>query len=808
MRLFLIAAFFLPFLAFGQHQLNGRVINSAGEPIPGVSVLVDGTFKGASTDASGTFELFLPTGYYKLHLKHLTFKDKFVDQLLERSLSRDYSMTEATFFTDEVIVSSTRVDAKSPVANQTITSEEIDQRNLGQDIPILMNYATSVVSTSDAGAGVGYSGIRIRGSDQSRINVTLNGIPMNDPESQALFWVNTPDLSSSLQSIQIQRGLGSSTNGSGAFGASINMQSEISNANAGASFMNSFGSFNTHKHSLEFSSGRLKNNWKVYGRASLIQSDGFVDRASSDLKSYYLSAGYQNKKSVLKLIHFSGKELTYQSWYGTPQSRIIGDEEEMKAHALNEGYRKEQLDNLLSSDRTYNFYLYENEVDNYGQDHFQFHYARSLEKKMYYNGALHYTKGNGYFEQFRSNEEFKDYGVADLIIGADTISKTNLIRRRWLDNDFYGITSSFTLQEGNLNQTIGGAWSNYDGDHFGEVIWAKNAGDFNYQDRFYDNTGIKREWNIYSKSELKITGALNLFADLQMRSVDYSVDGLDIDRRKLVVDDQLLFFNPKIGAKLNWRQWNFGAYAGLGNREPSRNDYVDAAEGSIPQAESLIDVELSAERISTKTRLAANLYMMNYRDQLVQTGELNDVGTPIRINVPESQRLGIELEYSHKLTKLINVGLNLTLSQNEISSYKEILYDYTSGFDFIEINHSNTDISFSPEVISSAFISTNLFDDFELTFISKYVGKQYLDNTSSENKKVDPYFTTDLVAGYKIKTNFISEIDIKLMVNNLFNSTYESNGYTYSYIYGEKITENFYFPQAGINYLLGINLSL
>ncbi len=678
---------------------------------------------------------------------------------------------------------------------------------MGQDLPFLLNWTPSLVATSDAGAGVGYTGMRIRGSDQTRINVTVNGIPINDSESQGVFWVNMPDLSSSLSSIQIQRGLGSSTNGSGAFGASVNLETNNAEPEAGGAIDNSYGSFNTRKHTVEFNSGILKNGFAIEGRLSNIQSDGFIDRASSDLRSYYLAGGYYGKKTMVKAITFSGAERTYQSWYGTPQSRIENDVEGMLQHAANEGYTEEQTQNLLNSGRTYNFYLYENEVDDYQQDHYQLHLVHEFADNLKLSLAGHYTYGRGFFEQYRTDDEFSDYGLQNPIIGMDTITETDLIRRRWLENDFYGATYSLDYSKGGHKFTLGGGLHFYRGDHFGEIVWAEYSQDIDHLQQYYFNVGNKDDYSVYGKWEYA-TGKWNFMADLQYRRVDYETFGVDNDQVAIDVTRTFNFFNPKVGARYDLNNRNaFYVYLGRGNREPVRNDFIDALEGTEPEAETLNNLELGYTYQTESFQLNLNGYAMIYENQLVLTGELNDVGSSIRRNVDDSYRLGIEADATVQVAKNLWLNANLTLSRNRIGRFDEVVYDYTNGFDVLVNEFEDTDISFSPEIISAGRLIYQPLKGLELMLISKYVGDQYLDNTSNEAKKIDAYWVNDFRIGYKIKNVLFKEIEVSLLVNNILNAEYSSNGYTYSYVVGDPITENFFYPQAGTNFLAGLRLS-
>jgi iron complex outermembrane receptor protein len=680
----------------------------------------------------------------------------------------------------------------------------------------LLQQTPSVVTTSDAGAGVGYTGIRIRGSGANRTNVTINGVPVNDAESHGVFWVNMPDLASSLESIQIQRGIGTSTNGAGAFGATINMETTGFEKDAYGEINNSFGSFNTRKHTVKVGSGLIDNKFQFEGRLSEIHSDGYIDRASSDLQSYYLSGAYYGKKTIIKAITFGGKERTYQSWYGTPQSRLSGSNQDRQDHInrnIGTIYESEQQkQNLLNAGRTYNYYLYSNQVDNYNQDHYQLHFSHEFSKKVTANLSLHYTRGEGYYEEYKYQEDLGFYNLDSLFYGNDTISSTDLIRRRWLDNDFYGFTYSVLYDPNSkLSFNLGGGLNNYEGDHFGRIIWSQFASNSFPTDEYYFNVGEKLDGNAYLKTNYQLNSKVNLFADMQVRTIQYEVNGIDNDQRMLNVNEDFLFFNPKIGAnyKVNDKLEAY-LFAGIGNREPNRSDFIDQNPNTPPseanEAETMRNIETGVDYRANKYQLAVNLYLMDYDNQLVNTGQLNDVGSSIRQNVDRSYRAGVEVQAGVKATEKLTVSVNATYSQNKIQDFKYTLYDYTNGYEVIERELGTTDIALSPEIIANGEIKYQLFENLEIALLGRYIGDQYLDNTSSEDKKIDAYLVSDFRLNYKIPTKLIKNATVKVLVNNVFSEKYSANGYTYSYIYGQTITENFYYPQAFRNYLVSLDL--
>jgi iron complex outermembrane receptor protein len=719
----------------------------------------------------------------------------------------------------EVVVKATRATEKTGVAFSTIKEKEIKKQNLGQDIPFLLNQMPSVVITSDAGAGVGYTGIRIRGSDSRRVNVTINGVPYNDSESQGVFWVNMPDFASSVSSIQVQRGVGTSTNGAGSFGGSINISTLQYSKEPYAEINTTGGSFNTVKTNILTSTGLINNRFVLDARLSRIASDGFVDRASSDLKSFYVSGGYYGKENFVRLNVFSGKEITYQSWYGVPESLAKGDRAGFDDFISRNWYDEAFANKLWSAGRTYNWYQYDNEVDNYQQDNYQLVSSFKLGENWRFNPTLHYTYGRGFYEQYKSEEAFSDYGLNNVVIGDVIIEETDLIRRKWLDNHFYGGVWSLDYEgKSKLSGSFGGGWNRYFGDHFGEVIWTQYASNSNIRDRWYENTGIKTDFNVYAKAYYQFTPGLNGYADVQYRTVGLDIDGTADARQSVATSNTFNFFNPKLG--INWainsRSSAYASYA-VGNKEPTRQDIVDYITfntqvcetcKSVVDPENLQDYEAGYRFISKNTQVILNGYFMNYRDQLVLTGAVNNVGEPIRINVPKSYRAGIEIEAAQKLGKKLLIGANLTLSRNKIKEFMETVPSSdpeTSD----EVNYyQNTEISFSPNVIAGGSIHFIPINNLEFTLLPKYVGKQYLDNTSNENRKIDPFFVNDLRINYAFSPGWAKEVGLSLLVNNLFNTQYESNGYTYSYLYYGKITENFLYPQAGTNFLAALRIRI
>ena len=674
---------------------------------------------------------------------------------------------------DEILVSAIRITKKTPISFSDLDKKEIAKRNLGQDIPILMNYLPSVVTTSDAGNGFGYTGIRVRGSDATRVNVTINGIPYNDSESHGTFWVNMPDFASSVESLQLQRGVGTSTNGSGAFGASLNMLTDSYSQKSAGEISNSFGSFNSRKHTVKFSSGLMNDHFELAGRVSNLKSDGYIDRASSDLKSYFLQGTYVGKTTLLKALVFGGTEKTYQSWNGI-------DGETLKTNRTFNSAG-------IFTDENGNERFYDNETDNYQQDHYQLHWNEKITENWSTNLAFHYTKGKGYFENYKEDADFTDYGLKiDL---TQVVTTTDLIRQKWLDNDFYGATFSTNYKKDKLDFILGGGWNKYLGDHFGKVIWARNASTSELGDTYYDNYGYKTDGNIFTKANYQLTKKVSIFGDLQYRRVNYKANGV----QENYLNETFHFFNPKTGLTYlaNTNNEFYFSFA-VANREPNRNDYEGGIQpngGQAAKPEKLNDFELGWRYNSNKVKFNANLYYMLYKDQLILTGNLDDVGNPIRSNSEKSYRLGLEIDATIALSKQLLVRPNITLSENR-----------NQDLNVAGENFGNKTIAFSPGIVGGNSIVFQPFESLQINWLSKFVGEQYMNNIESPEAKLESYFVNDLNITYEYKTKSVfKSIVFSGLVNNILDKKYVSNGYMYD-IYP------YYYPQAGINFLAGITL--
>jgi iron complex outermembrane receptor protein len=707
-----------------------------------------------------------------------------------------------------------RLRAKDNPSNTTVTKEVLGFKNFGQDMPTLLEFTPSVVTTSDAGAGVGYSGLRIRGVDASRINVTINGVPVNDPESHDVYWVNMPDLVGSVENIQIQRGVGSSTNGAAAFGASVNIKTSDIRSKAYARTDLAAGSFGTLKGTLQAGTGLLNNRFSLDARLSQIRSDGYLDRATSDLTSLGLTATYLTEKSIWKAVVLNGTERTYQAWYGTPESRYRGDSLGMLDYASRNGLSAEETANLLNSGRSYNYYTYANQVDNYKQDNYQLHFIHKFSNRLDFNLAAHYTYGRGFYEEYRSDDALSDYGLAPVFIGADTIASTDLIRRRWLDNHFVGMVYGLNFQKNQyLKFTFGGAVNRYTGQHFGEVIWAQFASNSEIYERYYDNDAVKQEASTYLKTNYQKNG-YDLTLDLQYRGINYNFLGVDQVSGELTDVTQTVnynFFNPKLAlAKSFGAQQVFGTF-GIANREPVRRDFRESTPANRPIPERMYNTELGYRFQNERLLAQTNLYLMYYDQQLVLTGQINDVGGYTRTNVDQSYRAGLEIELQYAVSSKIRLQSASSLSQNKIINfveYVDVYLDEAPYYTQIQINHGTTDLAFSPNFIQTLGLQYAPVKSLQLALQTKYVSRQFLDNTSDLNRSIDPFTFTNFILNWKVKQQFAENFELGLLVNNIFSAQYANNGYTFSYQYGgQTTTENFYYPQAGRHFLLKMSMA-
>lgn len=758
-------------------SITGKVSDENNQPLASASVLITKLKKGTSTDFNGNYQLNVSNGSYNVQVRFIGYKtiSKSItianqNEVLNFSLQTDNNVL------DEVLVSAVRVKANSPVTHSNLDKKEIAKRNLGQDIPMLLNYLPSVVSSSDAGAGIGYTYINVRGSNAERVNVTINGIPYNDAESQGTFWVNMGDFASSTQSLQLQRGVGTSTNGTAAFGASLNILTDAVSEKSFAEVSNSFGSFNTKKHTVKFSTGKINDHIEISGRLSKIYSDGYIDRASTDLKSYFLQGAYVDDNTLIKVLTFGGKERTYQAWAGIDAAQ-------------------------LEADRRQNPYTYENEVDNYDQNHYQLHWNEKINENWSTNIGLNYTKGQGYFEQYKDNRDAADYN--NLIVDG-----TDVIVRRWLDNKFYVANFNATYKKDDVEIISGFSYSDYKNDHFGEVIWGEDlAPTTKIRDRYYESNSKKKDFSMFSKATFNLSENWIAYADLQFRNVNYQTKGLTSDRDPINVNETYNFFNPKFGAtyKINQNQHAYFSFA-VANKEPNRNDF----EGGISTHENLHDYELGWRLKNERLTLNTNVYYMKYTNQLVLTGAIDNVGAPIRATSGKSYRLGLEIDANIKLSKKFDLRPNVALSENRNT-------DFISSINGNLTDLGKTDISFSPSVIAGNALVFNASENLQFSFLSKYVGKQLMSNLNSvvsSNDVLDSYFTSDLNFTYVVKPkNIFSEIVFTGLINNIFDKEFVDRGYYYTYddtwsspTQTTTLDGAGYYPQATRNFLVGVTL--
>lgn len=807
---FLSALIAVSTFSYSQFTVSGKVTDEQGKPLTGATVSLYGANQGVVAGIDGTYRLSsLPAGNHEIVAMFIGFASKSIELNLRSDTILDFKLHTTTVYAEEVIVTATRAGNNTPIAHVNVGKEEIQLKNLGQDLPYLLSTTPSMVVTSDAGTGVGYTGFRIRGTDANRINITVNGIPMNDAESHGVWWVNMPDISSSIDNIQVQRGVGTSTNGAGAFGASINMQTDVLSQESYASISSSAGSFNTFKNSVKIGTGLLKNHFAFDARLSKISSDGFIDRAASDLKSFYFSGGYYSANTIVKANIFSGREETYQAWNGIPKVRLNNDVEGMLRYQDHWLYTPDETQHMLNSDsRTYNYYTYENETDNYQQDHYQIFLVQRFTSNLTFNAALHYTYGRGYYEQYRTDDELADYNLPDIITGFDTITNTDLVRQKWLENDFYGTTFSLNYKKGMFDAVIGGAWNKYDGLHFGNIIWAQYLGEVEKDYEWYRNTGIKTDFNLYSRTNFALSEKINLFADVQYRGIQHTISGIDDDYRDISQEHHFDFINPKIGifVKPAPSHETYLSFA-MAHREPNRTNFTDAANtDNLPVAERLSDLELGYKAKSGMFTAGANAYYMSYKDQLVLTGQINDVGSALMVNVDKSYRLGLELFAAAQLSNKLKWEVNTTLSRNKILNFTEYVDNWDTWGQEV-FNYEQTDIAFSPNLTGASILCITPVKQFDLVLTSQYVSKQYIDNSMSADRMLDSYFVNNLALSYTIEGEKIESICFRFQVYNLFNEQYESNAWVYSYLLGsERYEMDGYFTQAGINFLSGIEI--
>jgi iron complex outermembrane recepter protein len=788
------------FYLFSQGTISGNIRDDSGNPMEGVSISLENASFGVASNGKGDFLIDkIPFGDYTIVISAIgysTYKEKL--RLTEKPLNLRVSLSPESYLLNEIGIVSTRATNETPVAYQSISAEDIKDHNQGQDLPYLLRFTPSLVVNSDAGAGIGYTGMRIRGADITRINVTLNGIPVNDAESHGVFWVNMPDLASSISDLQIQRGVGTSTNGSGAFGASIHLNTNVNSEKAYVSSHQSFGSFNSWKRNLKLGTGNMGNGFSFDARLSKISSDGYIDRAKADLNSFSLFGTWKQKNSVMRLSIIDGSERTYQAWNGVPLSL----ESDWNTRTFNSAGAERQGS------------PHPNEIDNYHQTHYQRHYDRLWSSKFTSNISLHYTKGRGYFEQFRSNQNASDYSFS-LPKGIDPTTNIDVIRRRWLDNDFYGGIFSVTYKDAKMQSVFGGAVHNYVGQHFGELTWASIAGNTFPDHRYYDNLATKFEANAYWKNNIEILPNVSAWTDFQLRHINYQFEGFNDSGLRIPSVEKLTFFNPKAGLFWEFKpNYNLFLSYAIANREPNRDDYVDNLKSFRPKAENLQDLELGFRALNKSFQWEVNGFYMNYKNLLVQTGRLNDVGAYIRENMPDAYRIGVEWQAGWQINKVLEIKSNLAVSANKIGSYTAFIDDYDENWEWqgqVALPFTGTDIAFSPGIIAAGELKWSLFSHlpffFEnpLDFIwnAKYVSRQYLDNTGNEQNVIPSFFINDAAVRFQLKKN----ITISGNIFNVLNHRYFSNGWVYSsFLNGELQSDIGVYPQAGRHFFIGFEV--
>ena len=796
----------LTLMSFSQNLVKGTITDkSSGEPVAMAHVILDNNLFTAVSGEDGSFEFKnVSNGEHSIVVTHISYKTLQQSFEVSGTGTLNLSLEPSAILEEGVIIRATRASGNTPVTYQNFTGEEINSRNLGKDLPMLLTNTPSLIINSDAGAGVGYTSFRIRGTDMTRINITVNGIPLNDSESQNVFWVNMPDLSSSVDNMQIQRGVGTSSNGAAAFGATVNVLTNKVKEKAYAKTEFSGGSFNTMRANVAVGTGLVNNHWAFDARLSKVSSDGYVDRGWSDLQSYYVSGAYYGEHSLLKFITFSGKEKTYQAWYGVPSYLLDSDQ-----RTYNPSGAIENSEGEITG-------FYDNQTDNYKQDHYQLHYSYEFNRELNLTAALHYTKGAGYYESYKNDEKYSKYQNEDgTIFLMDLLNdRTNLIRRKWLDNDFYGGTFSLNYNPAKWDISYGAAYNIYDGDHFGKVIWAQVADVVDPDKNWYESNGFKTDLSTFAKAIYSLENGLSIYGDIQYRNITYTIDGFRDDLVDITQEHTYNFLNPKAGImyRINENHKTYASFA-IANREPSRDNFTDADQGQIPNPENLQNLEAGYEFQGMKATAGINFYYMNYKDQLVLTGEINNVGDPIMVNAPKSYRAGIELMGRAIITDFLSWNANLTLSQNKILDFTSYIdnWDYWNDPDNepyqIEQHFESTDISFSPAVTGNNTFTLNFFENLNINLISKYVSKQYLDNSSNEQYVLDAYFVNDVRIDYTLPGNrFFREIGFNLSVNNILNEKYETNAWIYRYYYGgEEFSMDGFFPQAGTHILGGVS---
>ncbi|PKP52044.1 MAG: TonB-dependent receptor [Bacteroidetes bacterium HGW-Bacteroidetes-1] len=799
----LMMVIIVPVLLQAQYVLKGKIIEQESSlPLPGGHLQLNSSFLKQYSDAEGSFGFGkIKEGVYQLTISYLGFETQIQEINLYSDTFMVIKMKASPYLYDEVVVHSTRVQPKSPLTYSIVNRETLNKENTGFDLPYLLQSTPSVVVTSDAGAGVGYTGLRIRGTDLTRINVTMNGVPINDAESHGVFFVDLPDLASSVENIQIQRGVGTSANGAAAFGASINILTESRSSEAFGAVSSAIGTFQTYKNTLSFGTGISKDGFSLDGRLSKISSDGFIDRGWSDLKSYYLTGSWSNKKTLIKIISTSGLQSTYQAWYGIPKDSL------QKNRTYNPAGEMLDSNGVLLG-------YYDNQTDNYKQDYYQLHIAHQQAEDITITGSAFLTNGNGYYESWKNDQKFSNYGFQNVQLGDIFIKRTDLIQQKWLDNTFYGFQSALLIKKPKHQTALGGGWNTYKGYHFGYISWARFASESLNNSSWYDNTGKKTDYHLYLKSNYKLNEKINLFVDLQWRKIDYSIEGTHDDLQNLDQQHFFNFFNPKFGLFYSLPKGQ-SAYASVAfsNREPNRSVYRDADPGQIIKHEKLTDFEAGYKFESSTWMFESNLFFMDYQNQLVLTGKINNVGAAIMTNVPSSYRTGWETSMALRISPKLIFNGHFTLSRNKIKNFTEYVDNWnywdapeTEPYQYV-FELGETDISFSPAVMGSGSLVWKVSEFVDVAYQSSFVGRQYLDNTSNTERSLNPYHVGNIRLNLQIPQRLFKTASFQFNLSNIFNTQYETNGWVYRYYYNnEAQLMDGYFPQAGFHWMMQLNL--
>ena len=799
---------------FPQVSLDGKVNTREGLSLAGAEVYFLNSPLGTITDMHGLFSFQkLERGTYTLVVSYLGYEDKVLTITLNENKHLSISLEPENYLADEVIVYGTRANNKYPIAYTNMNKEELRRLNTGSDTTFMLSQSPSLVATSEAGIGIGYTAMRIRGTDPTRINVTLNGIPVNDSESQAVFWVNMPDLSSSVEDVQIQRGVGTSTQGAAAFGATVNMQTVGLYSEPYAEYRLLGGSYNTLRNTLRLGSGLIADHYSFDARLSHVRTDGYIRHSGSDHSAIYLSGAYHTQNSLVRFTFLDGRERTGISWWGVPQEMLDTDRRYNPAGVYYDAQGME--------------HYYKDQTDNYRQTHYQLHYSQKIIRSLNLNLAAHYTRGGGYYEQYMDDvnsyhtTSFAAYGLENMIvINGDTLYQSDLVRRKWLQNDFYGFIGSLLYKQSRLEAMVGGGWNTYSGEHFGRILWMEYNHETGKDYEWYRNEGDKSDWNIFAKVSYLLARDLTVFGDLQYRTIDYTMKGIDDDLADLSQNHTYHFFNPKIGIYFAINSSNSIYISGaVANREPTRADFKEAKGdlSSVPRQEKLYDLEIGYSFQGKNYRVAANLFYMHYLNQLVPTGEKSNVGYSIMTNVKNSFRRGVELIAMYEPFSFLTWSLNATFSENKIRDYVEYATHYSNWNDDwqwyeneedIATFLGTTDIAYSPSVVAASTVEYRLIKGASIALISKYVGKQFFDNTSNANRKIDPYFVNDLRLAYTFPLKKLKSFEFMIQINNLFNLEYSNNAYGGNwYENEEEMTWAYYYPQAGIHVFAGLNIN-